>query len=258
KAGKDGDYVAKLAKKNSETAKMQMARLKEAGEAFTMTLGAKMLPAINKAGDELVVFLTKSKDGKKLTKDFANGVEALSNGLVKMIEWIAHHRTETKLIAAGFGAAYGAVKLAGMVQWLNKTRLAFSGLKVGTHLINGFKHLGSAAKISGKLIKATGKGIAFAGKTMGKAFVHQLGLISKGIKGLGKGIWSATKLVAGQFKSAGKFLGEQLVKGYRASISGIKGLFGKGTGAGKLTGLLQSAHSAGGFKKLTTAGKIGT
>ena len=257
-AGKNGKYVADLASKNSQTAKMQMARLKEAGEAFTMTLGAKMLPAINKAGDELVVFLTKSKDGKKLTKDFANGVEALSNGLVKMIEWIAHHRTETKLIAAGFGAAYGAVKLAGMVQWLNKTRLAFSGLKVGTHLINGFKHLGSAAKISGKLIKATGKGIAFAGKTMGKAFTKQLGLIGKGIKGLGKGIWSATKWVAGQFKSAGKFLGEQLVKGYRASISGIKGLFGKGTGAGKLTGLLQSAHSAGGFKKLTTAGKIGT
>ena len=34
--------------------------------------------------------------------------------------------------------------------------------------------------------------------------------------------------------------------------------FGKGSGAGKLTGLLQSAHSAGGFKNLTTAGKLGT
>ena len=257
-AGKNGKYVADLASKNSQTAKMQMARLKQAGDAFTMTLGAKMLPAINEAGNSLVVFLTKSKDGKKLTNDFAKAVEGLATGLANTIKWIAHHRTETKLIATGLGAAYGAVKLAGMVQWLNKTRLAFSGLKVGTHLINGFKHLGSAAKISGKLIKATGKGIAFAGKTMGKAFTKQLGLIGKGIKGLGKGIWSATKWVAGQFKSAGKFLGEQLVKGYRASISGIKGLFGKGTGAGKLTGLLQSAHSAGGFKKLTTAGKIGT
>lgn len=258
KAGKNGKYVSDLAAKNSQTAKMQMARLKQAGDAFTMTLGAKMLPAINEAGNSLVVFLTKSKDGKRLTNDFAHAVEGLATGLANTIKWIAHHRTETKLIAEGLGAAYGVVKLASFVQWINKTRLAMSGLKVGTHLINGFKHLGSAAKISGKLIKATGKGIAFAGKTMGKAFTKQLGLIGKGIKGLGKGIWSATKWVAGQFKSAGKFLGEQLVKGYRASISGIKGLFGKGTGAGKLTGLLQSAHSAGGFKKLTTAGKIGT
>ena len=257
-AGKNGKYVADLASKNSQTAKMQMARLKEAGEAFTMTLGAKMLPAINKAGDELVVFLTKSKDGKKLTKDFANGVEALSNGLVKMIEWIAHHRTETKLIAAGFGAAYGAVKLAGMVQWLNKTRLAFSGLKVGTHLINGFKHLGSVAKISGKLIKATGKGIAFAGKTMGKSFVKQLGLIGKGIKGLGSIALKAVKGIGGQFASAGKFLGSEISKGFKASVKIGRGLFTQKGGAGIFNGALQSAKSAGGFKNLTTAGKVGT
>ena len=257
-AGKNGKYVADLASKNSQTAKMQMARLKEAGEAFTMTLGAKMLPAINKAGDELVVFLTKSKDGKKLTKDFASGVEALSNGLVKMIEWIAHHRTETKLIAAGFGAAYGAVKLAGMVQWLNKTRLAFSGLKVGTHLINGFKHLGSAAKISGKLIKATGKGIAFAGKTMGKSFVNQLGLIGKGIKGLGSIALKAVKGIGSQFASAGKFLGSEISKGFKASVKIGRGLFTQKGGAGIFNGALQSAKSAGGFKNLTAAGKVGT
>ena len=232
-AGKNGKYVADLASKNSQTAKMQMARLKEAGEAFTMTLGAKMLPAINKAGDELVVFLTKSKDGKKLTKDFANSVEALSNGLVKMIEWIAHHRTETKLIAAGFGAAYGAVKLAGMVQWLNKTRLAFSGLKVGTHLINGFKHLGSAAKISGKLIKATGKGIAFAGKTMGKGFIKQLGLIGKGIKGLGNIALKAVKGIGSKFLQAGKFLGSKITEGIKATT---KFSMGKRLATGALAG----------------------
>lgn len=257
-AGKNGKYVADLAAKNSQTAKMQIARLRQAGNAFAMTMGTKMLPAINKAGNELVVFLTKSKDGKKLTKDFADGVEALSNGLVKMIEWIAHHRTETKLIAAGFGAAYGAVKLAGMVQWLNKTRLAFSGLKVGTHLINGFKNLGSAAKISGKLIKATGKGIAFAGKTMGKSFVKQLGLIGKGIKGLGSIALKAVKGIGGQFASAGKFLGSEISKGFKASAKIGKGLFTQKGGAGIFNGALQSAKSAGGFNNLTTAGKVGT
>lgn len=38
----------------------------------------------------------------------------------------------------------------------------------------------------------------------------------------------------------------------------VKGLFNQKGAAGKLSGLLQSAHSAGGFSKLSTAGKIGT
>lgn len=178
KAGKDGDYVAKLANKNSETAKMQMARLKQTGEAFSMTLGAKMLPAINKAGDSLVVFLTKSKDGKKLTNDFAKAVEAMSNSIVKMIEWIAKHRTEVKWIAGGLGAAYGVTKLAQFTVAINKTRLALKGLSES----------------------------------------------SKVFKTLKNGLANLTSSI----------------------------------GSGKLTGLLQSARSAGGFKNLTTAGKIGT
>lgn len=281
KAGKTGDYVSKLASKNSQTAKMQMARLKEAGDAFTMTLGAKMLPAINKAGDELVVFLTKSKDGKQLTNDFAKGVETLSNGLVHMIEWIAHHQTETKLIATGFGAAYGVVKLAQLTKWLNDTRLAMQGLKIGSHVFDGLKALkdgfkgaehaknaslgqkalhglGSAAKTSGRLVKAAGQGIADASHTMYRSFTRQLGLIGKGIKGLGNGILRATKAIGHQASQAGNFLGEQISKGFQASVNFGKGLFGKGEGAGKLNGLLQSARSAGGFKNLSTAGKIGT
>lgn len=280
KAGKDGDYVAKLAKKNSETAKMQMARLKMTGEAFTMTLGAKMLPAINKAGDSLVVFLTKTKDGKKLTQDFANGVGTIANGLVNLIKWATTHKTEVKWIFGGLLTGYSVVKGAQFLQFLNKTRLAFQGLKIGSHVFDGFKALkdgfkgaelakdaslgqkvfhglGSAAKNSGELVKAAGRGIADASHTMATSFTKQASLIGKGIHGLGKGIYKATKAIGNQALQAGKFLGEQISKGVNKSISFGKGLFGKGKGAGKLTGLLQSARSAGGFKNLTTAGKIG-
>lgn len=281
KAGKDGDYVAKLAKKNSETAKMQMARLKMTGEAFSMTLGAKMLPAINKAGDSLVIFLTKTKDGKKLTQDFANGVGAVANGLVNLIKWATTHKTEVKWIFGGLLTGYSVVKGAQFLQFLNKTRLAFQGLKIGSHVFDGFKALkdgfkgaelakdaslgqkvfhglGSAVKNSGELVKAAGRGVADASHTMATSFTKQASLIGKGIHGLGKGIFKATKAIGNQALQAGKFLGEQISKGVNKSISFGKGLFGKGKGAGKLTGLLQSARSAGGFKNLTTAGKIGT
>lgn len=281
KAGKDGDYVAKLAQKNSETAKMQMARLKMTGEAFSMTLGAKMLPAINRAGDSLVIFLTKTKDGKKLTQDFANGVGAVANGLVNLIKWATTHKTEVKWIFGGLLTGYSVVKGAQFLQFLNKTRLAFQGLKIESHVFDGFKALkdgfkgaelakdaslgqkvfhglGSAAKNSGELVKAAGRGIADASHTMATSFTKQVSLIGKGIHGLGKGIFKTTKAIGNQALQAGKFLGEQISKGVNKSISFGKGLFGKGKGAGKLTGLLQSAHSAGGFKNLTTAGKIGT
>ena len=269
KAGKDGDYVAKLAKKNSETAKMQMARLKMTGEAFTMTLGAKMLPAINKAGDSLVVFLTKTKDGKKLTQDFANGVGAVANGLVSLIKWATTHKTEVKWIFGGLLTGYSVVKGAQFLQFLNKTRLAMADLGVlaklksvptsfGTKFAHMTQKLSSTFSTAKRLVKASSKGISFAAKEMRQNIFKQFGLVTKGVKGLGKGIWNGAKWAGNQAKSAGRFLGSEISKGFKASLNFGKGLFGKGSGAGKLTGLLQSAHSAGGFKNLTTAGKIGT
>ncbi|WP_281196566.1 phage tail tape measure protein, partial [Lactobacillus acetotolerans] len=226
KAGKDGKYVADLSAKNSQTAKMQMARLKQAGNAFTMTLGAKMLPAINEAGNSLVVFLTKSKDGKRLTNDFAKAVEGLAIGLANTIKLIAHHRAETKIIATGLGAAYGVVKLASLVQWLNKTRLALQGLNVVSHIAGGFKKVGSVLKVTGSLFKATGK-------TMGRSFVHQLGLISKGIKGLGSGILKAAKAIGSKALSAGKLIGSKITQGIKATT---KFSMGKRLATGALAG----------------------
>ena len=243
KAGKNGKYVADLSAKNSQTAKMQMARLKQAGDAFTMTLGAKMLPAINEAGDSLVVFLTKSKDGKRLTNDFAKAVEGLATGLANTIKWIAHHRTETKAIATGLGAAYGVVKLAQFTKWLNDTKLALKGLKVDKHLLDiSDKTLIHWSNLRDKISSLKGS-LSKAGKK---------------IRDLGSKSVEAIRKLKDKFLQAGKFLGQQISKGFNASVKFSKGLFGKGTGAGKLNGLLQSAHSAGGFKNLTTAGKIGT
>lgn len=222
KAGKNGKYVADLAAKNSQTAKMQMARLKQAGDAFTMTLGAKMLPAINEAGDSLVVFLTKSKDGKRLTNDFAKAVEGLATGLANTIKWIAHHRTETKLIAEGLGAAYGVVKLASFVQWLNKTRLAFKGLSIGSKLLSGWDksliHLSNAKTRIGKVASAIGK---LNGKFLNVG------------KKLGTALGNGLKSIGNKALSAGKFLGSKITQGIKASM---KFGMGKRLATGALAG----------------------
>lgn len=110
-AGKSGTYVAKMAKQNSDTAQMQMARAKQATEAFKMELGAKLLPAINQAGDAMAKFLT-TKDGKTFEKEVGNVVSAFANTLVNLIKFVATHKTTVKLISGGLLAGYGAVKTA--------------------------------------------------------------------------------------------------------------------------------------------------
>lgn len=110
-AGKTGTYVAKMAERNSATAQMQMARAKQATEAFKMELGAKLLPAINQAGDAMAKFLT-TKDGKTFEKEVGNVVSAFANTLVNLIKFVATHKTTVKLISGGLLAGYGAVKTA--------------------------------------------------------------------------------------------------------------------------------------------------
>lgn len=67
KAGKTGTYVAKLAAKNMGTAQGSANSAKQAMNAFKMTLGNAVLPAINQASNALAKFLL-SKDGKKFQK----------------------------------------------------------------------------------------------------------------------------------------------------------------------------------------------
>jgi TP901 family phage tail tape measure protein len=206
KAGKNGDYVAQLSKKNSQTAQMQMARAKRAMEAFTMTLGSAMLPAINKAGNSLAKFLN-SKDGEKFQKNVGGAVSKVANGIVGFIEFITKHPTETKAIATGLGAAYGVVKLASFVQWLNKTRLAFKGLSIGSKLLSGWDksliHLSNTKTRIGKVASAIGK---LNGK-----------FLSVGKK-LGTALGNGLKSIGGKALSAGKFLGSKITQGIKATM----------------------------------------
>lgn len=162
----------------------------------------------------------------------------------------------------GYGA-YKNIKL--LVQGMRGIKDVEGITKVGKRFLtagNIVRKVAHGIKIGVKgtatAFKYLGKGIADASKYLGGKFVQQLKLVGKGIKGLGKGIWTATKVVAKVAASAGRFLGRELMAGFKKTVNVGKGLFTQKGGAGPFNGLLQSAHSAGGFKNLTTAGKIGT
>ena len=166
-AGSKGNYVARLAAKNGQTAKMQVAKAKQAVSAFQIEMGAKFLPVINKAGNKLAKFLT-TKSGKQFEKNVAGAIGKVSDALIDFMDWSTKNTGTLKAIGGAVLAGYS---------------------------------------------------------------------VSKGIKFI-------------------NFLAE--TKTSLEKLSTVKGLFGKDTGFGALNGMMQSAHSAGGFKNLSTAGKAGT
>lgn len=166
-AGSKGNYVARLAAKNGQTAKMQVAKAKQAVSAFQIEMGAKFLPVINKAGNKLAKFLT-TKSGKQFEKDVAGAIGKVSDALIDFMDWSTKNTGTLKAIGGAVLAGYS---------------------------------------------------------------------VSKGIKFI-------------------NFLAE--TKTSLEKLSTVKGLFGKDTGFGALNGMMQSAHSVGGFKNLSTAGKAGT
>lgn len=127
KVGDKSTYVSKLAAKNSDTAKMQVARAKQAMNDFEINLGAKLLPAINDAGESLAKFLTSS-DGKKFENDTANVIKNFANTLIGLARFVTQHPTAMKIIGGSFLAGYSATKIAQTISFIGELKSNFKEL----------------------------------------------------------------------------------------------------------------------------------
>ena len=117
KAGKTGKYVSELAAKNMGTAQGSANSARQAMNAFKMTLGNAVLPAINEASNSLAKFLL-SKDGEKFQKNVGKVVGDFANGLVSLIRFATQHETMMKFVGGGFLAGYATVKAAKAVSFV--------------------------------------------------------------------------------------------------------------------------------------------
>lgn len=145
KAGKTGTYVAKLAAKNMGTAQGSANSAKQAMNAFKMTLGNAVLPAINQASNALAKFLL-SKDGKKFQKDVGGAVAHVANGLVKFIKWGTTHKGTLKAIGGAILAGYTVAKGLQFVAFLGDVKKSIDALKGSSAILNG---IGDAVKAIG-------------------------------------------------------------------------------------------------------------
>lgn len=157
-----GDYITRLANKNMQSAQMQIERLKRTAEAFEVTVGAALLPAVNKVGNAIAKWAV-SKEGTHTMKEFSSAAGNLANT-------VARH---TKDVIA-FGS--------GMVQ----------GLKDGYHFIRPI--VTGLSKVVG-LFSHSSKGSQSTAKNLGR-MVGIFGTLAVGLKlarTLFGGIFAVTK-----------------------------------------------------------------
>lgn len=206
-----------------------------------------------------------------VTQTLDNAIKGINKGLQGVFGWISGHAKDLKTIASSvasiggqlakavwkdfasiittignmFGitakngkASGGAIHvLAEALNWLAKQKWAIKTIAASLVTIATIKRLNHVA---GGLFKIGEKGY--------KAY-RNIKALRAGLKGV-QDVKDFSKTEQGFVR---------IGSAARSAAKWVRGLFSASKGsAGKLTGLLQSAHSAGGFKNLTTAGKIGT
>lgn len=91
------DYIGRLSRKNMQSAQMQIERLKRTAEAFEVTIGSALLPAVNKVGNAIAKWAV-SKEGTRTMKEFSTAAGNLANT-------VARHTKD--IIAFGSGMVQG-------------------------------------------------------------------------------------------------------------------------------------------------------
>lgn len=220
-AGKSGDYVAKLSAKNGQTAKMQVARAKESMAAFQTEMGAKMLPAINKAGNKLAQFLT-TKNGKKFEKNVAGAIGKVSDALIKLMDWSVTHTKELKGIGGVILAGYSVSKGLKFLNFLADTRMSLLKLSLVKGLSNKDTGVGALTGLFQSARSAKG----FSNLTTA-------GQIGTGVAGVGVALDAGSSLVSAyQNRHSADKRSEDIGKGIGSGIGGGIGLwFGGPAGA---------------------------
>ena len=247
---------------------------KQTGGAFER-LGKTVSVGLNKSITGILGGNTKGKKSIDLTKTINNGIDGLGKGLNRAFNWIGDHGKDIQIFSKSI---FSITKTIGSSVWKSFSTIF---IEIG----KSFGLIGKNAEKNGGAIHAIAEGaenlaknktalkivsdaiVAMtaikATKKIAEPFVtiaahgyrasQNVWSFVKGLRNLGeiKGLGS----LASKFHRSGNKLGKSFGSGFKSEV---KGLFGSGSEAGSLNGLLQSAHSVGGFKNLSTAGKAGT
>lgn len=279
------DYVGKLSKKNSETGKVALDRLKQSVNAITMTISSAALPAITEIGDKLAK-AAGTKEFENAVKGVGKWVGNLTDKVADFFTYLGKHSDDLKGITGSLGTIvkdiakgawdtfYGIIKGIGKAFNLVHTngKKAEDPLKVLNQFVSGIaKHEQALKTIGGLLagIWVADKVAVFTSKV--KDVTDAFGGLSKKLKNseiqnaasevgektgenLTQGITS--KMDSGAIESKGSALGLSL--GTKLSIGATAVLAGMDiVGAIKAKTQTQKVENIGGAIGTAIGGGIG-
>ncbi|WP_251953859.1 phage tail tape measure protein [Levilactobacillus brevis] len=257
-AGKKGEYVQKLANKNSNNAKMNVERFKMAGQQLEIMMGSKLLPVITRSAQDMTKAFN-NKDTQKGLTWLIGGVAKLASGLLKIIEFTSKH---TKTIAA-FGIALGSVlAVSKIARFIAATTEAIDVIKnftivqkalnsdfltnpivlavaaivaLGVAFYEAYKHIKPFRDAVNGVASAIGKWAKGAFKSAEKALSSFGKTVKNVMKGIGKfftgklGWEQSISHAIGKMTGSAKKAFKPVSNVFKSFINGVKGIF-KGFG----------------------------
>ena len=195
------DYIGRLAEKNMKSAQMQMQRLKRTAEAFELSVGAALLPAVNKVGRALAQWAV-SKEGERSMKEFSKAAGNVANT-------IARHTKDIIAFGSGLGQGLkdGYHFVRPIVNGLGKVVSLFDRSKKGSQ--DTARNLGRIVGIFGTLAVS----IKLAKTLFGGIFAiskDTVGTASRFVTWI-KGGTSAQKALNAQLAETNRLLKESVV-----------------------------------------------
>lgn len=217
------DYVGKLSKKNSETGKVALDRLKQSVNAITMTISSAALPAITEIGDKLAK-AAGTKEFGNAVKGVGKWVGNLTDKVADFFTYLGKHSNDLKGITGSLGTIvkdiavgawdtfYGIIKGIGKAFGLVHTngKKAEDPLKVLNEFVSGIaKHEQALKTIGGLLVTM------WAVDKMA-SFTVKLGDVVKSLDIL-KGKLKGTELQQAA-SEAGESIGDNVTKGVESKL----------------------------------------
>ncbi|WFD52908.1 tape measure domain protein [Lactobacillus phage CV244] len=205
-----------------------------------------------------------------VTRALDSAINGINKGLKGVFGWISGHAKNLKTIASSITSIGGQIAkavwkdFASIITTIGNMfgltakhgKDSSSAIHVIAEALNSLAKNKTAIKVISDAIVAIAvvKGLDRVGGGLFAIGEKGYGAYRK-IKALGAGIKGVQDIKDFKKTEQGFYtIGKQAKGAYKW----VKALFGAGKNAGKLTGVLQSVHSAGGFKGLSTAGKIAT
>lgn len=218
-AGKKGNYVQELAAKNAKTAENSNKRFKEAWSALEIEFGAKLLPYMTDAANQL----TKLFDQKSFQEDVkkaSEGVGKVAGGILKVGEFAVKHVDAVFTFGKAMAGLWTVSKIAGFINKMITLRSLFGKNKA---LLEEQVQVGALIKEYQNLALAKSQaGSAYTGGKVSKTVntVSEVGNVAEtaveatATKG-GKSITKNT----GKLTALGKGLGTKIIGGVGLAIA---------------------------------------